>query len=156
MTKTRTHMDNNKNYTRRDFLKIAGSAAFGAAAAGCSAAGDKSAASAAPSGEMTYRTNPGNGDKVSLLGYGCMRWPMKKDSEGKDVIDQETVNGLIDHALEHGVNYFDTSPVYVQGQSEKATAIALNRHPRNSYYEQASPQFLLSGHQALQLQQLDP
>ena len=134
MTKTRTHMDNNKNYTRRDFLKIAGSAAFGAAAAGCSAAGDKSAASAAPSGEMTYRTNPGNGDKVSLLGYGCMRWPMKKDSEGKDVIDQETVNGLIDHALEHGVNYFDTSPVYVQGQSEKATAIALNRHPRNSYY----------------------
>ena len=134
MTKTRTHMDNNKNYTRRDFLKIAGSAAFGAAAAGCSSAGDKSAASAAPSGEMTYRTNPGNGDKVSLLGYGCMRWPMKKDSEGKDVIDQETVNGLIDHALEHGVNYFDTSPVYVQGQSEKATAIALNRHPRNSFY----------------------
>ena len=33
-----------------------------------------------------------------------------------------------------GVNYFDTSPVYVQGWSEKATGIALSRHPRDSYY----------------------
>ena len=57
---------------------------------------------------MTYRTNPGNGDKVSLLGYGCMRWPMTKDEEGRDIIDQETVNGLVDYAMEHGVNYYDT------------------------------------------------
>ena len=39
-----------------------------------------------PTGEMTYRTNPNTGDKVSLLGYGCMRWPMKKNEEGKDIV----------------------------------------------------------------------
>ena len=44
------------------------------------------------------------------------------------------MNRLVDYAIEHGVNYFDTSPVYVQGMSEKATGIALARHPRNSYY----------------------
>ena len=32
------------------------------------------------------------------------------------------------------MNFFDTAPVYVQGQSEKATGIALSRHPRESYY----------------------
>ena len=130
-------MGNDRTYTRRDFLKIAGagSALAGAAALGCtpSGKGDK-ASSDAPAGEMTYRVNPGNGDRVSLLGYGCMRWPTVKDSEGKDIIDQETVNGLVDYAMEHGVNYYDTSPVYVQGQSERASAIALNRHPRKSYY----------------------
>ena len=83
---------------------------------------------------MTYRINNGNGDKVSILGYGCMRWPMTKDESGKDIIDQETTNRLVDYAIEHGVNYFDTSPVYLQGQSEQATGIALKRHPRESYF----------------------
>ena len=83
---------------------------------------------------MTYRINPGNSDKVSILGYGCMRWPMIKDDQGKDIVDQETVNRLVDYAIEHGVNYFDTSPVYLQGQSEQATGVALKRHPRESYF----------------------
>ena len=83
---------------------------------------------------MTYRINPGNSDKVSILGYGCMRWPMIKDENEKDIVDQETVNRLVDYAIEHGVNYFDTSPVYLQGQSEQATGIALKRHPRESYF----------------------
>ena len=63
-----------------------------------------------------------------------MRWPMIKDENGNDVIDQETTNRLVDYAIEHGVNYFDTAPVYLQGQSEKATGIALKRHPRESYF----------------------
>ena len=36
--------------------------------------------------------------------------------------------------LTHGVNYYDTSPVYVQGWSEKSTGIALKRHPREKFY----------------------
>lgn len=85
-------------------------------------------------GEMTLRTNPGNGDQVSILGYGCMRWPMIKDDNGNDIVDQEAVNRLVDHAMANGVNYYDTSPVYLQGQSEQATGIALKRHPRESYF----------------------
>lgn len=117
--------------SRRDFLKISGAAAIGAAAVGC--IDDKKKAEA-KEGEMEYRINPGNGDKVSLLGYGCMRWPMIKDEQGKDIVDQKTVNMLVDRAIEAGVNYFDTSPVYLQGQSERASGIALSRHPRNKYF----------------------
>lgn len=65
---------------------------------------------------------------VSLLGYGCMRWPMK-DGE----VDQEAVNEMVDYAIEHGVNFFDSAPIYLQGKSERATAKALLRHPRESY-----------------------
>ena len=61
-----------------------------------------------------------------------MRWPSLPDSDG--VLDQETVNGLVDYALAHGVNYFDTSPAYCRGQSEQVTGNALARHPRDSYF----------------------
>ena len=116
---------------RRDFIKISGAAAVAAACAP-----KKSAPTAAPEGpgQMLMRENPRNGDQVSILGFGCMRWPMVKDADGKDVIDQEAVNEMVDYAIEHGVNYFDTSPAYLQGQSEKAAGIALSRHPREKYF----------------------
>ena len=57
------------------------------------------------------RSFPGLGDNVSLLGYGCMRWPTLPSPQGNgNVIDQDAVNALIDYAIAHGVNYFDTSP----------------------------------------------
>ena len=124
------------NINRREFLKTAGMAGLAMGGlttlAGCSSTTGKE--TTAESGQMTMRTNPGNGDKVSILGYGCMRWPMIKDEQEKDIVDQEAVNRLVDYAIEHGVNYFDTSPVYLQGQSEQATGIALKRHPRESYF----------------------
>lgn len=86
---------------------------------------------------MTYRKNPKTGENVSILGYGCMRWPTKpveNGEEGDEEIDQEMVNRLVDTALEKGVNYFDTSPAYCRGKSEGATGTALSRHPRDSYY----------------------
>lgn len=119
-----------KTINRRDFFKTTGLAAL--AISGLNAFG-KSDDSTTPEG-MTYRTNRSSGDKVSLLGYGCMRWPMAKDENGKDIIDQEATNALVDYAIAHGVNYFDTSPVYIQGLSEKATGEALKRHPRESYF----------------------
>ena len=126
------------NISRREFFMTAGSAVLGASSLGliasCGNSTDTQTGSAAGEGEMTYRVHPQSGEKVSILGYGCMRWPMIKNEEGKDIIDQETTNKLVDYALEHGVNYFDTAPVYLQGQSEKATGIALKRHPRESYF----------------------
>jgi len=120
---------------RRDFIKISGAAALAAACAPKDARSVSGMTENEQGAEqMVYRENPKNGDKVSLLGFGCMRWPMVKDANGQDVIDQEAVNEMVDYAIEHGVNYFDTSPAYLQGQSEKAAGIALSRHPRSSYY----------------------
>ena len=126
---------------RREFLKKAGSAALTMGGvgiiAGCNSGEPQETArngSAVGTGEMTYRTNPGNGDKVSILGYGCMRWPMIKDENGKDIIDQETTDRLIDYAIEHGVNYFDTAYPYHGGESERVIGRVLSKYPRDSYY----------------------
>ena len=116
---------------RRDFLKTAGLGAAALAVPSCKG-GEKAAAGRQIEGEMEYRMC--GEDRVSLLGYGCMRWQMDKDADGKETVNQESVNALVDYALEHGVNYFDSSPVYLQGQSERATAVALLRHPRESYF----------------------
>lgn len=136
-------MDNQdkKDISRRDFLKIVGisTAATTAALVGCDSrknpvSGDRRAQDDVPTDRMTYRTNPKSGEKVSLLGYGCMRWPTLPAPGGDgNVIDQDAVNELIDYAIAHGVTYFDTSPVYVQGWSEKSTGIALKRHPRDRF-----------------------
>ncbi len=133
--------DNHKQLSRRDFLKIAGAAG---AAVGLAACADGSKTSNTSAGvrevsatEMTMRTNPTTGEKVSLLGFGMMRLPSvdgKSAREGNEEIDQEMVNRLVDYAIAHGVNYFDTSPAYCRGQSERATGIALSRHPRKEHY----------------------
>lgn len=128
-----------KEISRRDFLKIGGASLAGAAIASCAPKGKGqeaplSSENGKEGGSMEMRTNRANGDKVSLLGYGCMRWPMTTDESGREVIDQRKVNELIDYAMAHGVNYYDTSPAYLRGQSEKATGIALARYPRESYY----------------------
>ena len=127
-------MKNNDPINRREFLKVTGVAA--AALAGCSPRKDSTGAlGEVPADRMTYRNFPSLGDKVSLLGYVCMRWPTMPNPEGTgEIINQETVNELVDYAISHGVNYFDTAPVYVMGQSERATGIALQRHPREKYF----------------------
>ena len=71
------------------------------------------------------------GESISLLGMGCMRFPQKPGSGRRGPLDQEAVNMMIDYALEHGINYFDTAPAY--GDSERATGEALSRHNRKDY-----------------------
>ena len=73
---------------------------------------------------MTYRVQHGSNIQVSLLGFGMMRLPN----------DQEQVNEMVDYAIAHGVNYFDTAPMYMGGQSEVLMGNALSRHPREKYY----------------------
>lgn len=127
---------------RRDFLKIVGISTVAGTATlyGCKPKTEVGAGSGElgpiPTDKMTYRSFPSLGDdKISILGYGCMRWPTIPNPKGDgEMIDQEAVNELVDYAIAHGVNYFDTAPVYVQGWSEKSTGIALKRHPRESIY----------------------
>lgn len=132
-------MEKNK-IDRREFLKTLGlgAAATTVALYGCapkSGSGTSAPQGEVPTDRMTCRTSSSTGDRVSLLGYGCMRWPLlETPAADGNPIDQETVNTLVDYALAHGVNYFDTAPVYLQGFSERSTGIALKRHPRESYF----------------------
>ena len=137
-----------KDINRRDFLRRMGAAGAVVGATSvlqscASGAGTEQVATVItgsastaekPLGEMTYRTNRRGDDKVSLLGYGCMRWPTTTPGPDGNDLDQERINQLVDYAIQHGVNYFDSSPVYCKGFSEKATGIALSRYPRKSYY----------------------
>ena len=129
---------------RRDFLKTLGLGAVGTAAvvAGCDRQGRTVAEGftpgEVPTDQMTYRTDA-HGRRVSLLGFGMMRLPAEGGGTGSNrdrnnaPLDQEEINRLVDYALAHGVNYFDTAPVYCKGRSEEATGIALSRHPRSEY-----------------------
>ena len=73
---------------------------------------------------MTYRIQHGSGEQISLLGFGMMRLPN----------DQDEVNEMVDYAITHGVNYFDTAPMYMGGKSEVLTGNALSRHPREKFH----------------------
>ena len=125
---------------RRKFLKIFGGGAVGTAAvlAGCKSKTETKAVEEykkqvePPVGKMTYRKNPKTGDDISLLGYGMMRLPTKPDNENE--FDQDMINRQVDYAIEHGLNYFDTSPAYCKGLSERCTGIALSRHKRSEYF----------------------
>ncbi|MBP5190265.1 MAG: aldo/keto reductase, partial [Bacteroidales bacterium] len=127
---------------RRNFLKVAGAGAVATAAvaAGCSSKNETKAEGVAlgevPTDKMTMRENL-HGEMVSLLGYGCMRFPTidgQSAREQDQELDQETVNELIDYAIAHGVNLFDTAPPYCKGRSEHAVGIALSRHKRDEYF----------------------
>ena len=118
------------NISRRAFLKVLGVGGVAAATYACKSRESESPLEP-PVGQMTYRTNPKTGEKVSLLGYGMMRLPTK---DGSDEYDQEMINSQVDYAIEHGLNYFDTSPAYCRGLSEHCTGIALKRHPRDKFF----------------------
>lgn len=133
--------------TRRNFLKVLGGTTVGAAAvmAGCSPkkANTTGATTAdnVPASGMTIRINPHSNDRISLLGYGMMRLPTidepgasaNENGDKPQIIDQKNVEKLVDYAMAHGVNYYDTSPVYCEGKSEEATGKALHKYPRKSY-----------------------
>ncbi|MHB1152206.1 MAG: aldo/keto reductase [Eubacteriales bacterium] len=69
---------------------------------------------------MKYRKNIKNGDKLSALGFGCMRLPTKNGG-----IDEARAVGMIRSAIQNGVNYFDTAYIYHGGKSESLLGKAL-------------------------------
>jgi predicted aldo/keto reductase-like oxidoreductase len=80
---------------------------------------------------MEYRTFNKNGEKISLLGFGCMRLPVI--GENQENIDTELTSRMAAHAFEHGVNYFDTAYMYHGGQSESCIGQVLSAWPRQSF-----------------------
>ena len=79
---------------------------------------------------MEYRMMQNINAKTSLLGFGCMRFPLNQDGS----IDEEETFAMLDKAYQAGVNYFDTAYPYHNGDSENMTGRALARYPRDSYY----------------------
>ena len=67
--------------------------------------------------------------ETSLLGFGCMRFPVK---DGK--IEEVEATKMLDMAYKRGVNYFDTAYVYHDGESEIFTGKVLDNYPRESYF----------------------
>ncbi len=128
---------------RRDFIKVLGTTggASTAAAIGCrnsrATRTEDISVGEIPPDSMTCRTDPHTGSRISLLGFGCMRFPRRPITPGikpEDKIDQEAVNEMVDYAIAHGVNYFDTSPRYCEGMSEQSIGKALEKHPRDKIY----------------------
>jgi predicted aldo/keto reductase-like oxidoreductase len=70
---------------------------------------------------MQYRTDPKSGNKLSVLGYGCMRFPRNLAQ-----IDMAKTEKLVLSAIDSGVNYFDTA--YVYGGSEEALGAILQKN----------------------------
>lgn len=71
--------------------------------------------------------------KLSLLGFGAMRLPMKKVDD-KKFVDIELTEKMVDYAIKNGVNYFDTAYPYHGGQSERIMGELLRKYPRESFY----------------------
>lgn len=80
---------------------------------------------------MEKRTFKKTGEQVSLLGFGCMRYP--KLSADKNDINEQLAEEMINRAYACGVNYFDTAYSYHDGLSESFTGRALSKFPRESY-----------------------
>ena len=69
---------------------------------------------------------------IPLLGFGCMRLPMMKDDDKK--IDMAELDRMTEYAMNHGVNYFDTAYMYVNGKSESAMGKTLKQYKREDYF----------------------
>lgn len=108
---------------RREFLKTNATLAAAAAVIGTL----PSLPAAAQERNVTTRNH--NQKQISLLGFGCMRLPMKNGE-----VDMELTGELFDYAVRHGVNYFDTAWPYLGGKSETATGALLKKYPRDSFY----------------------
>ncbi|MCF7936193.1 MAG: aldo/keto reductase [Synergistales bacterium] len=69
---------------------------------------------------MLYRRVPKTGEELSILGYGCMRFPTR---DGK--IDEPKATEQLRYAIDQGLNYVDTAYPYHNGQSEPFLGRAL-------------------------------
>ena len=72
------------------------------------------------------------GKRLSMLGFGCMRLPVKNGVYAD--IDEQAAAEMIELAMRNGVNYYDTAWGYHDGNSETVMGRILSMYPRESFY----------------------
>lgn len=77
---------------------------------------------------MKYRRDQKSGNELSVLGFGCMRFPRNPAQ-----IDMQKTEKLILTAVEKGVNYFDTAYLY-PGSEEALGSIVSKNNLRDKIY----------------------
>ena len=88
---------------------------------------------------MAKKMDEVTGKEISLLGYGCMRFPTyvtdEVDARGRKIkaIDMEKSQALIDHAYASGITHYDTAWNYHNGKSAEAIGSMLKKYPRESF-----------------------
>jgi hypothetical protein len=82
---------------------------------------------------MNYRINPKNNDEISLLAFGCMRFPK----------DFAVCEKMIIHAVEEGVNYFDTAYIYPKSEETLGRILEKNNLRSKVLIADKLPTFLI-------------
>ena len=77
---------------------------------------------------MQYRLDERTGNSISIIGFGCMRFP-----RGVGGIDTQKVERLILRAIEAGVNYFDTAYLYSGSEAALGTVLSKNNMRDNVF-----------------------
>ncbi|MEE0297969.1 MAG: aldo/keto reductase, partial [Christensenellales bacterium] len=78
---------------------------------------------------MQYNELEKLGERVSRLGFGCMRFPTTPEGG----IDEPRAEAMLDSAYRAGVNYFDTAYFYHQHTSEAFVGRMMKKYPRDSF-----------------------
>ena len=96
---------------------------------------------------MLYRQAGKTGQKLSILGFGCMRLPIIGDKA--HLIDENKAQAMVDYAIRSGVNYFDTAYIYHSevpfqpGMSELFLGKALKRDRQNIHLATKLPSWFV-------------
>jgi len=87
---------------------------------------------------MVYKEFGKTGIKLSALGFGAMRLPMK-EIDGKKIVDENLAVPLMQKAFDMGINYVDTAPLYCETLSENAVGKALKGYRDKVYLSTKNP-----------------
>ncbi|MBO7349426.1 MAG: aldo/keto reductase, partial [Spirochaetales bacterium] len=92
---------------------------------------------------MKYRTDR-YGDKLSILGYGCMRFTKKGTGIDIDKAEKEIMT-----AFKAGVNYYDTAYIYPGSEAALGEILQRNSIRKDVKIATKLPQYLIGSNQAL-------
>jgi len=83
---------------------------------------------------MLYRTNSQNGDRISQLAFGCMRLPGDYGEAERQIV----------HAIESGINYFDTAYIYPGNEALLGRILSQNNRRQDVMVATKMPVYLVS------------